>query len=98
MPWNDDSGPSELVALVEVGRGAAHGLLGHAQLDGAQPGPGPLEHPRHHLGAVAGHRPGRRRLPTADPVEMEMGVDLAVGGRGPLAAWRRGRRDRRGPR
>ena len=94
-PLEGGRGAAELVAFVQVGGGPADGLLGHPQLDGAEADAGPLEHPRHRRGAVGRARPGRRRPPPG-AVEMDVGMDLAVGGGGPLQAAPGPRRGRRG--
>ena len=94
VPWKVDSGPAELLPGVEVLGRLGHGGLGHPDLEGAQPGPGPVQRiqlttsvPR------AGSPPASRSsAPTVDPVEVEVGVDLAVGGDGPLEGHAGGRR------
>ena len=83
-PLERRQGATELVALVEVRGGAAHRLLGHPQLDGTQArcGPGrastaPPAAPSVRPGQdVAGRHRGA--------VEMDVGMDLVVGRRGPL--------------
>ena len=58
-------GPAELLPRVEVLRRLGHRRLGHPHLEGAQPGPGPVEHPEQHVvaGRSGRRRPARRRRP-----------------------------------
>ena len=66
---------TELLPGVEVGGRLGHRGLGHPDLEGAQPGPGPIEHPGQHRRAPARdrRRPAGRRWPTATPSRWRWG-------------------------
>ena len=89
---------AELVALVEVGRRLAPApTRPRPTCQGAQAGPGPRP-------ASSPRASARRRRPattssgpTASPVEVQVGVDLAVGGHRPLEARPRRPPGRPGP-
>ncbi len=78
-------GQAELLTVVEVLGRLSHGRLGDPDLQCAQPGPGPLEDPAHHLVPPGGVPTGQHVVGSdRDRVEVQVRVDLPVGGERPL--------------